>query len=68
MNTDFEGFVVYNKVNNKKKAFAIVSEGYECKAEISNIPKKFKDYIVPIEDKRFYNQLELILKEQQELF
>lgn len=62
MNTDFEGFVVYNKVNNKKKAFAVVSEGYECKAEISNIPKKFKDYIVPIEDKRFYNHIGIDIK------
>ena len=55
MNKDFEGFVIYSKANNKDKAFAVVSENHECKSESSKIPDKFKDYIVPIEDKRFFN-------------
>ena len=55
MNKDFEGFVIYSKANNKDKAFAVVSENHECKSKSSKIPNKFKDYIVPIEDKRFFN-------------
>ncbi|WHF52237.1 transglycosylase domain-containing protein [Chryseobacterium gotjawalense] len=55
MNTNFEGFVIYNKNENKNKAFAVVSENYECKAESIKIPETFKKFIVPIEDKRFYN-------------
>ena len=62
MKKNFEGFVIYNKIDNKNKAYAIVSENYECKAETSKIPQKFKDYIVPIEDKRFYNHKGVDLK------
>jgi len=54
MKNNIEGFVVYNKSDRKNKAFAVVSDSYECKAKSENIPSKFKKYIVPIEDKRFY--------------
>ncbi|WP_162989976.1 biosynthetic peptidoglycan transglycosylase [Chryseobacterium sp. 6424] len=62
MDKNFDGFVIYTKTNNKNKAYAIVSENYECKAETSKIPEKFKKYIVPIEDKRFYNHNGIDLK------
>lgn len=54
MNKEIDGFVIYTKYNNNSKAFAVVSDNYECKAESSKIPSKFKAYIVPIEDKRFF--------------
>lgn len=54
MDTEIEGFVIYNKLENKKTAFAVVSEDYECKAKSSNLPNQFKEFIVPIEDKRFF--------------
>src|SRR5690606_33774421 len=49
------GFVVYNKKNSKKIPYAVVGETYECQALTRNIPKIAKDFIVPIEDKRFYS-------------
>ncbi len=56
MKIDFDGFIIYNKTkNNKHKVFGVVSDDYECRALSSKIPDKFKQYIVPIEDKRFYN-------------
>ncbi|WP_313580083.1 transglycosylase domain-containing protein [Chishuiella sp.] len=55
MKKEFEGFVIYNKTNKKSKAYAVVSENYECKAEAPEIPEKFKEFIIPIEDKRFFN-------------
>lgn len=62
MKKNFEGFVIYNKINNKNKAYAVVSENYECKAETSKIPEKFKEFIVPIEDRRFYNHKGIDIK------
>lgn len=54
MNNEIDGFVIYNKSQNKTKAFAVVSEDSECKAKSSNLPSQFKKFIVPIEDKRFF--------------
>ena len=54
MNDEIDGFVIYNKSENKSKAFAVVSENYECNAKFSNLPNQFKKFIVPIEDKRFF--------------
>lgn len=54
MNKEIDGFVIYNKLNNNSKAFAVVSDNYECIAKSSKIPSKFKEFIVPIEDKRFF--------------
>lgn len=53
MNKEINGFVIYNQ-NNTNKAFGIVSENYECKAKSIKIPEKLKEYIVPLEDKRFF--------------
>ena len=54
MNKEIDGFVIYNKSEKKQKAFAVVSEDYECNAKSSNLPNQFKEFIIPIEDKRFY--------------
>ncbi|APA93463.1 MULTISPECIES: transglycosylase domain-containing protein [Myroides] len=54
MNNEIDGFVIYNKSGKKQKAFAVVSEDYECNAKSSNLPSLFKEFIVPIEDKRFF--------------
>jgi len=54
MNNEIDGFVIYNKSKRHQKAFAVVSENYECNAKSSNLPSQFKKFIVPIEDKRFF--------------
>lgn len=54
MKKELEGFVIYNKSSQTTKAYAVLSNNYEIKAICNKIPKTIKSYIVPIEDKRFY--------------
>ncbi len=55
MNEEFNGYVIYNEKNGKKIPYAVIGESYECQALATRIPKVAKDFIVPIEDKRFYS-------------
>lgn len=51
---EIDGFVIYNKSDSKTKAFAVVSDDHECNAKYAHLPSQFKEFIVPIEDKRFF--------------
>ncbi|WP_333577533.1 transglycosylase domain-containing protein [Sphingobacterium sp.] len=55
MNEDLNGFVVYNKTKNNKIPYAVISNSCECHALTSYIPQQAKNFIVEIEDKRFYS-------------
>lgn len=55
MSEEIDGFVIYNKSNKNTKAFGVVSEEFECKAKCSRVPNKFKQFLIPIEDKRFFD-------------
>ena len=54
METKYEGFVIYNKSLNANKAYGVVSPNFECQAKSIEIPTKLKEFVVEIEDKRFY--------------
>jgi membrane peptidoglycan carboxypeptidase len=54
MNENMNGYVVYYKDRDRKLPLGVVSEDYECNANSDYIPTKLKDYLVQIEDKRFY--------------
>lgn len=54
MSKEFDGFVIYCKDNNQEKPFGVVSENYECRADANYIPNQIKDYLVQIEDRRFF--------------
>jgi membrane peptidoglycan carboxypeptidase len=54
MSKEFEGFVIYCKENDIEKPFGVVSEDYECRADTNYIPNYFKEFLVQIEDKRYY--------------
>lgn len=55
MNENLEGFVVYNRNENNKTPYAVISSSYECHALTNFVPQKAKDFIVEIEDKRFHD-------------
>ena len=55
MNEDFEGYVIYCKDVDREIPFGVVSEDYECRAISDYIPTKLKEFLVQIEDKRFFN-------------
>ena len=54
MNENMNGYVVYYKDRDRKLPLGVVSEDYECNANSDYIPTKLKDYLVQIEDKRFF--------------
>lgn len=54
MSKEFDGYVIYGNDSDKEKPFGVVSEDYECRADTNYIPNRIKDYLVQIEDKRFY--------------
>lgn len=62
MNKEFEGYVIYCKNDDKQIPFGVVSEGYECKAVAELIPRQIKDFLVQIEDIRFFKHKGIDLK------
>lgn len=54
MNDKFDGFLVYNQTKKNKVPYAIVSNSNEYHSLTSFVPQKAKDFLVEIEDKRFY--------------
>ncbi|NWJ51905.1 MAG: penicillin-binding protein [Bacteroidetes bacterium] len=54
MNKEHDGYVVYYKENDKELPFGVVSDDYECKANTDYIPSRLKEYLVQIEDRRFF--------------
>lgn len=60
--SNLDAFVVYCKDRNTETPFAVVSNNFECKALSNYIPKRLKDLIIPIEDKRFFEHGAIDLK------
>lgn len=54
MNSDLEGYVIYCKDTDKEIPIGVASDNYECKATTDYIPNRLKEFLVEIEDKRFY--------------
>ena len=54
MSSDLEGYVIYCKDTDKATPIGVASENYECKATTDYIPNRLKEFLVEIEDKRFY--------------
>ncbi|EHO13227.1 transglycosylase domain-containing protein [Myroides odoratimimus] len=61
MNDSIEGFVIYNK-DKRNKPIGVISNSIECKASINKVPNRIKDFLVPIEDKRFFTHSGIDLK------
>jgi len=54
MNENINGYVVYYNDKDKEMPLGVVSDDYECIANSDYIPTKIKNYLVQIEDRRFY--------------
>lgn len=54
MNEELDGYVIYCKDADKYIPWGVASEDYECKAKTNYIPNRIKDFLIQIEDKRFY--------------
>ncbi len=62
MSKEFDGYVIYSKNTQRQIPFGVVSEEYECKALSERIPRQIKDYLVQIEDTRFFEHKGIDLK------
>lgn len=57
-----QGYVVYCHDDGKSFPYGVVSSNYECNAVVDKIPKNFQDFLVAIEDRRFYEHHGVDLK------
>ncbi|MEO2071203.1 MAG: transglycosylase domain-containing protein [Zunongwangia sp.] len=55
MDKELEGYVIYCKDLNKEIPLGVVSNNYDCQAISKYIPSRLKNFLVEIEDKRFYD-------------
>lgn len=62
MTKQFDGYVIYCKDLQKRVAWGIVSENYDCKAKTYYVPRRAKDFLVQIEDQRFYKHKGIDIK------
>ena len=55
MKNEFDGYVIYCKESDKEIPLGVVSDNYDCKAISDYVPNRLKDFLVEIEDRRFYS-------------
>jgi len=55
MEKNYQGYVVYSNNQSKELPIGIVSNSYEINAKTNYIPKYLKEYLIQIEDRKFYN-------------
>ena len=55
MKNELDGYVIYCKDLDRETPLGVVSESYDCKAVSDYVPSRLKDFLVEIEDKRFYS-------------
>ncbi|MDR1414204.1 MAG: penicillin-binding protein [Odoribacteraceae bacterium] len=62
MEKKLDGYVIYGVNKEKQPPLGVVSDNHECKADAYYIPTRLKDYLIQIEDKRFYEHNGIDLK------
>lgn len=55
MENELNGYVVYCKEAGTERPLGVVSDTYDCQAISNYVPTRLKQFIVEIEDKRFYS-------------
>ncbi len=55
MKNELDGYVIYCKDSDRDKPLGVVSDSYDCQALSDYVPTCLKNFLVEIEDKRFYN-------------
>lgn len=51
---ELNGFVVYYNDDKNPRPFGVITNDYQCRAKTLYIPSTIKEFLVEIEDKRFY--------------
>jgi penicillin-binding protein 1A len=55
MKNELDGYVIYCKDSDRDTPLGVVSDSYDCKAISEYVPTRLKNFLVEIEDRRFYN-------------
>jgi len=54
MKNELDGYVIYCKDSDRETPLGVVSDSYDCKAVSDYVPSRLKNFLVEIEDRRFY--------------
>lgn len=54
MKNELDGYVIYCNDNERETPLGIVSDSYDCKAVSDYVPDRLKNFLIEIEDRRFY--------------
>lgn len=55
MKNELDGYVIYCKDSDRETPLGVVSDSYDCQAFSDYVPTRLKNFLVEIEDKRFYS-------------
>ena len=55
MKNELDGYVIYCKDSDRETPLGVVSDSYDCQALSDYVPTRLKNFLVEIEDKRFYS-------------
>ncbi len=62
MKDELDGYVVYCKDSDKETPLGVVSDSYDCQAVSNYVPSRLKNFLIEIEDRRFYSHSGIDLK------
>lgn len=62
MKNELDGYVIYCKDSDRETPFGVVSDSYDCKAISDYVPNRIKNFLVEIEDRRFFSHNGVDLK------
>lgn len=54
MKSELDGYVIYSEDSDRNTPLGVVSDSYDCQALSDFVPTRLKNFLVEIEDKRFY--------------
>ena len=62
MKSELDGFVIYCKDTEGIMPLGVVSDSYECNAISNYVPTRIKEFLVEVEDRRFYRHSGIDIK------
>ncbi len=62
MEKELDGYVIYTNDKGKEIPYGVVSDSYNCNAKTNYIPNQIKNFLVEIEDRRFYSHRGIDIK------
>jgi membrane peptidoglycan carboxypeptidase len=62
LKNEFDGFVIYCNDEKRPQPFGVITNNYQCRAVTEYVPSRIKEFLVQIEDKRFFKHSGVDLK------